>query len=448
MSRFLLLFCLVSYSLVSQNSGIVVNGSVAGSGFISSEENLPFWFFTNTSNERSATTDGVLTANINSMYNFDQGSLFAGLSGALRNGFDDKFQRMDLFLGYRNNWIEVTLGPKRHEQVLDGLSATNQNFLWSGNSRPLPGLLVEAPHWLQITESLSLDWSLGHYVLNDQRYVKDTWVHFKDLAVRWNVNENNGLMFEIQHVAQWSGTSTVYGEQPNDLEAFIDVFLAKRGGDEATAGDQINAVGNHLGSYLLEYKLSQTLGDFIFYHEHPFEDGSGTRLANFPDGVWGISFAPENKKFFSRVLYEFITTKDQSGSGSGTGFDRYFSNKLYRTGWAYEETIIGFPFFIYDPGIEITEETTPIISDLVQLHHFAANGTFGNFAWLIKSSVSNNSGTLREPFSMKLKNWYNYLSLSYNTTGYGAFTVVLGADFSNLADDTFGAGLGYSYKFQ
>ena len=76
MSRFLLLFCIVSYSLVSQNSGIVVNGSVAGSGFISSEENLPFWFYTNTSNERSATTDGVLTANINSVYHFDKGAIF------------------------------------------------------------------------------------------------------------------------------------------------------------------------------------------------------------------------------------------------------------------------------------------------------------------------------------------------------------------------------------
>jgi hypothetical protein len=447
MMRFLLLFCLICYNMVSQNGGIVTSGSVSASGFISSEEQLPFWFFTNTSNTISGASDGALTATVRSVYDFNNSTVFAGLSGALRNGFDDEFQRIDLHIGYRNNWIEATLGPKRQEQVLNGLSATNKNFLWSGNNRPLPGILIKAPRWMKITNDLSLDWGIGHYVMNDDRFVPDTWVHFKDLTLKWDINESNSLLFKIQHVAQWGGNSPIFGEQPNDLEAFFDVFLAKRGGDEATAGDQINAVGNHLGSYLLEYELSQASGDFIFYHEHPFEDGSGTRLANFPDGVWGVSFAPVNKKLFSRVLYEFITTKDQSGSGSGTGFDRYFSNKLYRTGWAYEETIIGFPFFVFDPNVIITEDTTPIVSDLVQLHHFAANGGFGNFAWLFKSSISNNQGTLRERFSMKLKNWYNYLSLSYNTTAYGAFTVVLGADFSNLAEDNFGAGLSYTFTF-
>jgi hypothetical protein len=447
MRRIVYLFCLATLPVLSQNCTVTTHGEINVSSFFSSEDQVPFWFYTNTANKFSAQTDLAVSAKFTSAFDFGNSIAFVGLNGTYRNGFEDRFQRIEMYAGFMNNWLMATLGPKRPELKLNGLSATNQNFLWSGNARPLPGFLLEAPKWVRIADGLFFDWGIGHYVLNDERYVKDTWVHFKEVSVKWNVNELNTLKFKLQHVAQWGGNSPVYGAQPRDLSAFIDVFMAKRGGENTVEGDQINAIGNHMGSFLLEYELRQPIGNFLFYHEHPFEDGSGTRFANFPDGVWGISFAPENKKMFSRVLYEFITTKNQSGRVEPSGFDRYFSNKLYRTGWAYENTIIGFPFFIYDPSVVITEETTPIISDVVQLHHFGVNGYFGNFAWTFKSSISTNSGTLRVPFDMELKNWYNLLAVSYHAQKYGVITLLTGADFSNISKNNFGAGLEYSYKF-
>ncbi|NNJ82494.1 MAG: hypothetical protein HKP11_09890 [Flavobacteriaceae bacterium] len=445
--RFVYLFCLITFPVLSQNSNIITRGEVSASAFFSSEDQSPFWFYTNTSNQFSANTDLAVTANFIGAYEFGVNRIFTGISGVYRDGFEDRFQRIDLYVGYNNKWIEATLGARQWDVKLNGLSATNQNFLWSGNNRPLPGILLEAPEWIKITNGFYLDWGIGHYVLNDERYVNDTWVHFKELMLRWDINVKNSLRFKLQHIAQWGGDSPVFGELSRDFETFVDVFLARRGGEGSIVGDQLNAVGNHIGSYLLEYELRGSYGDFLFYHEHPFEDGSGTRLANFPDGVWGVSFAPESKKIFSRVLYEFISTRDQSGLREASGFDRYFSNKIYRTGWAYENTIIGFPFFTYDPGVVITEETTPIINDVVQLHHFGANGYFGKFAWTFKSSISANSGTLRTPFNMDLNNWYNFVSFSYNAEKYGVITILAGADFSNIADDNFGAGLEYSYKF-
>jgi hypothetical protein len=445
--RLAYLFCFVTLTVVSQNSGVKTQGSISTTAFLSSEDQVPFWFYTNSANKYSANTDLAVTANLFSKYDFGNNRLFAGIGGAYRDGFEDRFQRIDLYVGYMNKWIEATLGAKQRETKLNGLSATNQNFLWSGNNRPLSGIFLEAPKWIKIANGFYLDWGIGHYVLNDERYVKDTWVHFKELSVKWKINEQNSLQFKLQHVAQWGGTSPVYGKLDTDFKTFVNVFFARRGGEGTLVGDQLNAVGNHMGTYFLEYQLGQPYGEFIFYHEHPFEDGSGTRLANFPDGVWGVSFAPESKKVFSRILYEFITTEDQSGMSGASGFDRYFSNRIYRTGWAYEDTIIGFPFFIYDPDVVITEETTPIISDVVQLHHFGANGYFGNFGWTFKSTISSNSGTLRTPFSMKLNNWFNFVSLSYNAERYGVITLVTGADFSNITDDNFGAALQYSYKF-
>jgi hypothetical protein len=439
---FILLCCVVAAG--AQTSKIHTEGEVTALAFASSEATLPFWFSTNQFNRIGSGSDYSLNAAITSSFAFSEGhTLSLGASGAYRNGFEEEFQRIDLYVNYRNNWFDITVGARRDPLQLDGLSATNQNFLWSQNARPLPGIKLEAPGWQRLTNGLYLDWSIAHYIMNDERFVEDTWVHSKDLALKWDINERHSIQFKLQHIAQWAGTSPLAGEQPNDIEAFFDVFIASRSNEELPG----NALGNHMGTYFVQYELEASQGKFSFYHEHPFEDGSGTRLANFPDGVWGISYAPVNKKLFSRLVYEFITTEDQSGSVTGSGNDRYFSNKLYRTGWAYEQTIIGFPFFFFDKTRVIDIDTTPIINDVVQVHHFAANGYFGRFAWIIKSSISKNSGTLREPFSPSWNNWYNFISLGYDAKEYGLFTLIAGADTSNVADDNFGAGIQYSYKF-
>ena len=46
-----------------------------------------------------------------------------------------------------------------------------------------------------------------------------------------------------------------------------------------------------------------------------------------------------------------------------------------------------------------------------------------------------------------LNNWYNFISLSYDAKEYGLFTLIAGADTSNVANDNLGAGIQYSYKF-
>ena len=79
----------------------------------------------------------------------------------------------------------------------------------------------------------------------------------------------------------------------------------------------------------MEINLVASFGELTFYHEHPFEDGSGTRLANFPDGVWGVFFAPESKKIITSVLYEYIDTTDQSYYVGGSGIDSYFNHRIY-----------------------------------------------------------------------------------------------------------------------
>jgi hypothetical protein len=339
------------------------------------------------------------------------------------------------------------VGSKKQEEVLDGLSATNQNFLWSGNARPLPGILLEANNPLKISNTFALDWGIGHYELNDNRFVDGTHVHYKRLGLITTFNENHKLTAKIQHYAQWGGTSKSLGKLENSTKDFINVFFAHNSEEIGVENDKINKVGNHLGTYSLIYENRNSFGSFSVYHDHPFEDGSGTRLANFPDGIWGVYFVPKRTKIISSVLYEYIYTMNQSGISVGSGIDNYFFNGIYRSGWSYEKNIIGLPFIIFEKNVEITEKYSPIISNRSKTHHFGVMGEFSKFQWKLKSTYAKYLGTYRKPFFPEWKYWYNYGSLSYKSERLGTFTVLGGADFSNIDDTLIGGGIAYSYSF-
>lgn len=422
-------------------------GSLSAAGLFSSEEFNPFWLTANTHNRYGLETQFSGLASVEGSYAISENAAIAGGASLFyRDGVMDDFQRRELFLQFRNKWIQATVGSKTAETKADGLSATNKNFLVSGNARPLGGLLIEANEPVKISETFSFDWGIGHYQLNDDRYVDDVRVHYKRLALLVHFNEKNKVKAQIQHYAQWAGTSPTFGELPSDLEAFVDVFFARQAPEIGQEGEILNAVGNHLGSYLLDYMFSTEIGEFSVYHEHPFEDGSGTRLANFPDGVWGAHFEPQNKKIFTAVLYEYIDTNDQSASDV-SGVDNYFRNNVYRSGWSYDGVVIGMPFILIDNSYEVTDTNSPIISNRVQVHHFGLKGTVKKVEWTIKSSIVTQLGSYMSPFDPEIDLWHNYLSLFYDAESIGAFTLFAGVDSGSSIDTNFGAGLIYLYKF-
>jgi len=423
------------------------SGSLSVAGLFSSEEYNPFWFTTNSNGRFGTASQFSGLGEVTGEYALSESSsLEAGVALFYRDEVADEFQRRDLYIQFKNKWLKATAGSKRPEIKAGGLSATNKNFLLSGNARPLAGILLEANDPLKISETFSIDWGIGHYQLNDERYVDDVRVHYKRLALLVQINEKNKLRAQIQHYAQWAGTSPTFGELPNDLNAFVDVFFAKQGAELNVEGEILNAVGNHLGSFLLDYEFTTPIGDFSLYHEHPFEDGSGTRWANFPDGVWGVYFQPENKKIFSGILYEYIDTTDQSASNV-SGFDNYFRNNVYRSGWSYEGSILGMPFILIDPTIGVTDVTSPITSNKGQVHHFGIMGSVKKVDWTFKTSIVSHMGSFVNPFDPEIDLWHNYVSLFYDTETYGAFTLFAGTDSGASIDTNFGGGLAYRYSF-
>lgn len=442
-------FLFTFYGALSQT--ILVEGSVEASGIFSSEEtDSPFWFYTNTNAAISPQTTFSGTAQTSARYAFTEDSFIqAGIAAFYRDGENnlENFQRRDLFLQYQNLWLKARLGAKKQEEEFKGLSATNKNFLWSGNARPLAGLILEANNPIKISETFGIDWGIAHYQLNDDRYVDNVRVHYKRLGIVAQLNENNRITARIQHFAQWSGTSPDFGELPSNFNAFVDVFFAKKSSDDSLAGEAQNALGNHLGSYFFEYNFGTSIGNFALYHEHPFEDGSGTRFANFPDGVWGVNLELEREGVLSHILYEYVDTSDQSGNSSSSGFDGYFGNNIYRSGWSYEDRVIGVPFILVDPSIELDMDSSRYVSNRAKVHHFGFAGSFKKIDWTFKSTIATFLGTYRNPFQPKITRWSNYVSAAYKTEKLGNVKLFAGADKVSEGQSVFGGGVQYKYQF-
>lgn len=449
MKRYLFGFFIFVTHLAVCQSNFSFKGVVEASGFVSTNDSLPLWFYTNTSAKvgRQSNIAGLAEGEVT--YTLTENSEISGGAGFYyRDNVADDFQRKELYLQFKNSWLAVTAGAKEEPEVAQGLSATNKNYLWSRNVRPLPGFRISSSKPLKLSNTFSVDAAIAHYELNDNRYTRNARLHYKHLALITNFNENHKFTAKIQHFAQWAGTSPDFGELKNDFSAFIDVFTARESPEIGVDGEIFNAVGNHLGSYLFDYEFKTSVGTTSVYHEHPFEDGSGSGFSNFPDGVWGIYFQPKQKNYISGFVYEFITTKDQSGTATGgSGFDNYFNNSVYRSGWTYEGGVIGLPFMITAPGTSLDENLIKFISNTLSMHHFGISGTYKVIDWKLKSSFVKNFGRLVSPFPKTLTTSHHYLELAYPSDTYGKFTLLAGFDTSSVSNSIFGAGLQYAYTF-
>jgi len=436
--------CFVSLSLAQK---VEWEGSLSVTSIFSSEETNPFWFYANSDTQFGAASQFSGFGEVNGKYAISENAtLEGGVAYFYRDEVEDEFQRRDLYLQFKNKWLKATVGAKQVVRVFDGLSATNKNFLLSGNARPLPGVIIEANEPIKISNTFGIDWGIAHYDLNESRFVDNVRVHYKRFGVITKINEKHRFKTQIQHFAQWGGTSPVFGKLNGDFEAFVDVFFAKKSTEINVEGEIQNAVGNHLGSFLFEYLLSAKTGEVSIYYEHPFEDGSGIGFSNFPDGVWGVHFEPRKKGAISKVLYEYIDTNDQSAS-QVSGFDNYFSNNVYRSGWSYNTNIIGMPFILLDPTVEINATTGPILSNRVSVHHLGIKGNIKKVEWTLKTSIASHKGTFANPFEERQSLWHNYISGLYTTKMAGSFKLFVGLDTGTSIDANFGGGLEYSYSF-
>lgn len=433
-----LLFLFFFFLVTSVFAQIDFKGDVIGKGIIFSGEGSPFWMH---SNQRGRMNE---FSNVSSLlrgvasYDITENAVFSMGMGALyQDGYIDELQFDEAYLGFENSWLAVHVGRKQRVDLYGGLSATNENIIWSLNARPLPGISLRTTRPVMFWKEAGLGFqaSLEEFITDDDRYVMDTRIHHKSFYLVLDRVRNFQFTVGLEHFVQWAGISPTYGKLPGSYKDYFNVFTGREGGDNV-GGEEANALGNHIGSYVAGVKTSLQNYDVELIYNHIFEDGSGRRLGNTPDGRYGIFIKDQQPgKWVDSFMYEFYYTKHQSRTSTTTdGADNYFNNNLYRSGWTYESRILGVPFIFMD------EDRFRVINNIVAAHHVGISGTGAfNMPYRLLASYRKNYGA-KGGGQIRSDILSTYLDLQVYQSILN-INVLFGADFSTVASPNFGAGL-------
>lgn len=382
-------------------------------GSVASGEQTPFWMVSNRYGIVPLESgNGFTRAGV--FHNQTFGSDFRWTAGVdLVGAFPRKknvyLHQLYAEIGYKAFLLSVGSKERYHSIVNRRLSSGD--MVLSPNARPIPEINFSIPEytkvpftrgWLQIRGDFALGRSFDKDYLKDYTlvskkpvvYVDNILWHHKSFFVRIEDTKNKQPLFAtlgFEHWAQWGGTSTnpQMGKQPQTIKDFMRIVFGREGGEGSTISDMLNVLGNHYGSYYLGlgYKLHDA-SMLQAYYQHYFEDKSGTVFANGFDGLWGVEFNTKQIPWLSKIVVEFLTTKNQSGpmhfihfdrdkySGRGGGSDNYYNNVEYATGVSYFNRAIGSPLLIspeYNGDGKIG-----FYNNRVQSWHLGAEGTISS----------------------------------------------------------------------
>ena len=221
----------------------------------STKKLLPFWMYSNTRGRFSSETNalGLVTGRV--QHDLNSGAIIElGAGGILHDGFSEKFALDEAYLQFRNQHFYITGGLKQKEELYNGLSATNENILWSLNARPLPGIEIGTTKPFFVFPGVGFEGRWGEYLMEEDRHVPWARVHHKKFNIVLQPSEDWQIKAGIQHFAQWGGVTPDRGPQPEGFTDYLRIISGRQGGEEALQGDIENSLGNHLGSWEIEVK--------------------------------------------------------------------------------------------------------------------------------------------------------------------------------------------------
>ena len=311
---------------------------------------------------------------------------------------------------YRDLSLKAGLWEQQYGNQYQSLSSGG--LIWSGNARPIPELSLEVTEYISVPftkKFVEFKGGISHGWFGDDITVDDILLHHKYLYVRFGGELPVKLHYGLHHFAQWSGYSSNpdYGQLPGGFSTFLRVFMARGGSPGAFWTEYRNATGNHIGSHNLGIDAKLRNHEINFYWQTIFEDGSGLRLRNIRDGLWGLKLSLKTFAPVSAVLVEYINTTDQSGTFDqyyendtmkfAGGNDNYFNSGVYEGGWTYRGKTIGTPL-ITSPEIMSSSAFPYLLNNKISALHLGLEGKAGRIDYKAFYTFSRNYGTNSSPF--------------------------------------------------
>mgnify|MGYP000844264805 FL=1 len=454
-----LLLCLVSSAMLplgAQSDTILTLFAEAGAT-VSSTDRAPFWLFSNSFGALgTGTPGGWIRAGFNG-YSFPSGKINLAFGADII----DRYDASNAFL-LQQAYAGLTAGPvllkagrweENHGNQYNRLSSGG--LIWSGNARPETRISLSIPEFIPVPFTngfAEIKGGISHGWLGNDMFVNNILLHHKYFYIRLGGTLPLRLNLGMHHFAQWGGISSDpdYGELPHSVEDYFRVFFGKGGSKNAYWTEFRNATGNHLGSYNLGIDASLKNYEISFYWQTLFEDGSGMRLRNISDGLWGLKITLKESSLLSAVLFEYLNTTNQSGTYDqyyendtlkfAGGNDNYFNSGVYKGGWSYNGMTIGTPLItspvlLSEPGFQA------IRNNKVTAVHMGFEGSVRTVSYMMKYTFSRNYGYNGGEFPGGSKQCHSFILkanvpdvLPYGLTISGA----LAFDAGELTGNNFG----------
>ncbi len=319
-----------------------------------------------------------------------------------------------LYAHARLLFVDITAGIMPYHIGPQDDNLSSGGLLFSQNAHPLPRVSIGIDHYTPfpgLFGYLEVKGGLTHAWFADNQYVRNSYMHHAYAGARVGGKLPVRLSYEFHHVAQWGGSSPIYGDLGNDWDAFMNAVLARSGG--SMRNDQINAHGNHIGSQILTLEFAYDGWKARAYWQTLFEDGPiifMTHTMNLPDGLWGVHVTQDKWPFINGFTYEFLNTTDQSGPYHDLdgfvygGADSYFTNGIYCNGWNYFLRTIGTPYItspIYDAvdkgGIS-SSAPAQTTNNRVMMHFAGVRGDIFGYRYRLMASHAKNYGMYKRTY--------------------------------------------------
>ncbi|WP_372754919.1 capsule assembly Wzi family protein [Labilibaculum sp.] len=404
----LFLFFVCTLSLYSSAQKRELNYELGLSSSVSGDS-LPFWLHTNKYGIVPEDNNGLIQLKVFSDFKESDSDFNFSYAASIVVSQSKESDLLVDELFFSTIWkkLNLDLGVKHHDVQYDGLSATNGDLLFSTNSRSYPELSIGFSDFVPVpftNNLLSIKGVFSNGIMLDNRYVDNTNVHHKSAFLRVGRDHGFSFIIGLDHYVEWGGTSPVYGNL-GGFDTFLDAVLVRSGevltdtdGNESIT-ESLNKGGNHLGQNVFKFAYNKFQYQMELGFKSMNEDKSGDmkHLKDIKD--WNVSFFLKLKqsKFLSSFMYEYFCTKDQSGYNVDPdreeepviGFDNYFANGVYRSGWTSYQRTIGLPLITpsLTDGI-----VTGISNNAIEAHHFGLTGEVGKFKYKAMFTYSKNYG--------------------------------------------------------
>lgn len=315
---------------LSEKMAIDVN--IATLGTFSGGDNAPFWLTNNQYGLGSTENNsGYLRAQTFAKKKLaDKLKLQLGVDIIAAHNLNSDFHFQQLYADFTYKNIKLSIGSKERAPLFKNELLSTGGMTLSNNARPIPQVEASLPDFVTVPYTKGLlevmgGISYGKFIddkfkLNnaaDGNYAKEILYHRKYGFVKFENNQTWNFIMGLEMDTQWGGhfykNDEFWWNSPARFKDFFRVLVPMSGGSDSNMTDQVNILGNVYGSlhFITNYrKESYTVKAYI---ERFFEDHSGLFFKSVPDGLYGIELNLKKKGWITRVLFEYLHTKNQSG---------------------------------------------------------------------------------------------------------------------------------------